>query len=485
MATIGSLGVGSGLDLEALVSKLISAEGAPRLNSLASKEASIKADISAFGTLKSALDKLRTAVSTLRDASNLQSRTVSTGSSAYFSASAGASAVSGQYAVQVLNTARAQKLTSTADFASASDTVGAGTLTIAVGSSSFQVTTTAGTTLAELKDLINNAADNAGVSASLMLVARDPQNAAAGTVARLVLSADETGYASSIGITVSDADANDTDAVGLSRFYFSSADPANSQLGQLQAAADARIVVDGFTAFSSTNVFRDVIGGVTITALKDPADPLNPAVETLGIALDRDGVASRIASFVAAYNEVVSAIRDVSSYDAAAGTAGALNGDATVRGISSRLRAIIGAAGIGDGTIGSLSELGIQTQRDGTLKLDSAKLDAVLRDNFGGVGALFTADNGVATRLNGMLDGLLERGGLLAMRTEGLDRQLKAIATERGKLDVRLEKLEAQYRARFAALDALVAGLQSSGDYLMQQLQSTASIIGGTPGGGG
>ena len=484
MATIGSLGVGSGLDLETLVSKLISAEGAPRLNSLASKEASIKADISAFGTLKSALDKLRTAVSTLRDAGNLQSRTVSTGGSAYFSASAGASTVSGQYAVQVLNTARAQKLASTADFASASDTVGAGTLTIAVGSSSFQVTTTAGTTLAELKDLINNAADNAGVSASLMLVARDPQNAAAGTVARLVLSADETGYASSIGITVSDADANDTDALGLSRFYFSSVDPANSQLGQLQAAADARIVVDGFTAFSSTNGFRDVIGGVTITALKDPADPLNPAVETLGIALDRDGVASRIASFVAAYNEVVSAIRNVSSYDAAAGTAGALNGDATVRGISSRLRAIIGAAGIGDGSIGSLAELGIQTQRDGTLKLDSAKLDAVLRDNFGGAGALFTADNGVATRLNGMLDGLLERGGLLAMRTEGLDRQLKAIATERGKLDVRLEKLEAQYRARFAALDALVAGLQSSGDYLMQQLQSTASIIGGTPGGG-
>ena len=69
----------------------------------------------------------------------------------------------------------------------------------------------------------------------------------------------------------------------------------------------------------------------------------------------------------------------------------------------------------------------------------------------------------------------------LATRTEGLDRQLEAIGTERDKLELRLEKLEAQYRARFSALDALVAGLQSSGDYLLQQLQNTASIIGTHP----
>ncbi len=483
MASIGSLGVGSGLELETLVTKLISAEGAPRISSLATREANIQADISAFGSLESALDKFRSAIGTLGDAGALQARTVSTGNSRYFSATAGEGAVSGQYAVQILNTARAQKLVSTADFASANDTVGAGTLTISVGSASFQVTTTASTTLAELKALINDAADNAGVSASLLVVARDPLNAAAGTVARLVLAGDETGSANSIGITVSDADANNTDALGLSRFYFSSADIANSQLDEQQAAADARIVVDGQTAFSGSNVFSDVIDGVTITVLKDPADPLQPEVETLAIALDRNGVAARIRAFVAAYNDVVSAIRDVSAYNADAGTAGALNGDATVRSISSRLRTIIGAAGIGDGTPGSLAELGIQTQRDGTLKLDAAKLDAALRDNFAGVGTLFTADDGVATRLEDMLGGLLDRDGILATRTEGLDRQLKAIETERAKLDTRLEKLEAQYRARFAALDALVAGLQSSSDFLLAQLENTASIIGRTPGG--
>ena len=220
-----------------------------------------------------------------------------------------------------------------------------------------------------------------------------------------------------------------------------------------------------------------MIDGVTITALKDPADPLNPAVESMEIALDRDGVAERITAFVAAYNEVVAAIRGVSSYNAETRTAGALNGDATVRGISARLRSIIGASGIGDGTLQSLADLGIQTQRDGTLKLDPAKLDAALTRDFAGVSTLFSTQNGVATRLEGMLDGLLDRGGLLATRTEGLDRQLEAIEAEREKLNIRLEKFESQYRARFAALDALVAELQSSSDFLLAQLQNTASII--------
>jgi flagellar hook-associated protein 2 len=484
MASIGSLGVGSGLDLETLVTKLISAEGTPRLSSLASKEASIQADISAFGTLKSALDKFRTTAKSLSDAEALRGRTVSTGNSKQFSASANGNAVAGRYSVQVLNTARAQKLVSTADFASGSDTVGAGTLTITVGSDSFEVTTTATTTLAELKTLINDAADNAGLSASLMVVARDPLDASAGTVARLVLAADETGAENTIGITVSDADTNGTDNLGLSRFYYSATDTVNSQLDEQQAAANARIVVDGLTAFSTSNVFSNVIDGVTLTALKDPSDPLNPEVETMDIGLDRNGVAARISAFVASYNELVGAIRDVSSYDAEAGTAGALNGDATVRGISSRLRTIIGASGIGDGTLRSLAELGIQTQRDGTLKLDSAKLDTALRQNFADVSALFASSDGIGTRLESMLDGFLDGDGVLATRTAGLGQQLKAIDTEREKLGIRLEKLETQYRARFSALDALVAQLQSSGEYLLAQLENTASIIGRTPGGG-
>jgi len=483
MASIGSLGVGSGLDLETLLTKLVSAEGTPRLNILASREASIQADISAFGALKSALDKFRTAVSSLSDADVLQSRTVSTGNSKYFSATASESAVAAEVSVQVLNTARAQKLVTTADFASASDTVGAGTLTISVGGSSFDVTTTAATTLADLKNLINSAAGNTGVNASLIVVARDPQDASAGTVARLVLAAKATGAENTIGVAANDVDGNNTDGAGLSRFYFSAADTLNSQLGQQQAAADARIVVDGFTAFSSSNTFKDVLDGVTITALRDPGDPLAPDVETLTIAQDRSALGGRVNSFVTAYNDLMKSIGQLSSYDAATRKSGPLNGDSTIRGISSRLRAIIGAAG-GTGPVDSLASLGITTQRDGTLKLDAARLATAMDDNFEGVGTLFAGTSGIATRLGDALDSVLGSDGLLQARTQGLDRQLSSIGTEREQLNLRLQKLEEQYRARFAALDSLVSQLQNTGTFLSQQLANTSAIITGSRSGG-
>lgn len=334
---IGSIGVGSGLELESLLTKLIAAEGQPRLTSLASKEAKVQANISAYGTLKSTLDRFKSAAAALEDAGALQSRTASTGGSKLFSASAGTGAAAGQYAVQVLGKATAQKLSSTADFASPSALVGEGTLTISVGSDSFDITTTATTTLAELQAQINAATDNAGVTATLLTVARDPLDAGAGTVNRLVLTANATGTANAIGITVSDTDLNDTDDQGLSRFYFSSADLAGSQLDVTQAAKDARISVDGFAAISSTNTFTDVIDGVTINVLADPEDPLNPPLETLTVAVDRTAATGRIQAFATAYNDVVNTIRELTAYNADTKTAAALAGDPTVRAIASRL----------------------------------------------------------------------------------------------------------------------------------------------------
>ncbi len=479
MASIGSLGAGSGLELESLVQKLVKAEGTPRINTLARREATIQANISAFGSLKSALDQFRTGVRGLTEAESLQQRTANTGNSSYFSASAAASAAPGAHSVQVLGTARAHRLVSAADFADASATVGEGKLTIALGANTFDVTTTASTTLAELKTLINEKAGDSGVSATLMVVANNPLDPSAGTVTRLVLSSAKTGSANTIAVTVADTDGNDVDNQGLSRFYFSSADPTNSQLNQQQAAADARIVVNGFTAHSASNTFRDVLEGVTITALKDPADPLAPAVETLAVAMDRASVAARIRSFVNGYNEVVKTIRNVSSYDSATRKAGALNGDATVRGIGSQLRTIIGTQSANADGINSLARLGITTQRDGTLAVDSGKLDAALAASPTEVDQLFRGADGVATRLGKALDGYLDREGMLASRTQGFDRQLAQIGTERQNLNVRLEKIEAQYRSRFTALDALVGQLQSTGSYLDTQLANTSSIISG------
>lgn len=477
MATIGSLGAGSGLELETLVQKLISAEGAPRMNALAKREASVQAGISAFGSLKSALDQFRSGVRALNTDGALQQRSVSTGNSTLFSASASTTAAAGTHSIQVLGMAQSQRLISTADLADANATVGAGTLTISLGADSFDITTDADTTLGELKTRINEAAGDTGISATLMVVAKDPDDASAGTVTRLVLSSSRTGSANTIAVTVADADGTDTDDQGLSRFYFSTNDLQNSQLDQQQAAADARIVVNGLVAHSASNTFSEVLEGVTITVLKDPTDPLAPAVESLGISMDRSGVAARIKSFVDGYNEVIKTLRDLSSFDSSTGKAGPLNGDAVVRGIASRLRTIIATQASSDGQSLSLSQLGISTQRDGTLALDSGKLDAALANGFAQVDELFRGEQGIATRLLETLGGYLDGDSLLTSRSQGYDRQLKQINTERETLNTRLEKIEAQYRSRFAALDTLVGQLQSTGSFLDAQLANTSNII--------
>ncbi|MBP8925921.1 MAG: flagellar filament capping protein FliD [Pseudomonadales bacterium] len=480
---VGAVGVGSGLDLEGLINKLIAAERTPKLNSLAAKEATIQANISAFGGLKSVLDQFKSGLAGLLDAEALQARTASSSVPAYFSASAESTALAGQYDVQVLNLAKAHKLVSTANFASSTDTVGAGTLNISSGGSSFQVTTTATTTLAELEGLINSATGNTGVTASLIVVAADPLDAGAGTLTRLVLNGTSTGAANAIGIAVNDSDGNHTDNQGLSRFYFSAADLPGSQLAQQQAALDARIAVDGFTAFSSTNSFSSVIAGVTITAQREPTDPLAPESAQLTVAQDRAQLTSKVQAFVKSYNEVVSTIREVTKYDAATGTAGPLNGDSTVRGIAFRLRSIISTSVEGTSTFGTLAELGISTQSDGTLKLDTSRFNTALDSNFADVSQLFAAENGVAKRLDEALESFIGRDGSLATRSEGFDRQIKSIGDQRDQLALRLEKIEAQYRERFTALDVLVSQLQSSGDFLLAQLQTTANIIGGNTGG--
>lgn len=473
------MGLGSGLDLEGLVTKLLDAEKTPKLQALAKREARVQADVSAFGALKSVLDKFRTSLSGLSDASLLEPRSAASSAPGTFTATAGSAAEPGQYTIQVLDLAAAQKLATKTGFANGSALVGEGSLTITSGSTSFQVDTTATTTLSQLKDAINSASGNNGALSASLLVVDDPDPLADpdATLTRLVLSANSTGTANAIGIAVSDIDANNTDASGLSRFYFSAGD-AGSQLEEKQAAKDARIAVDGFTAYSSTNVFEDVVEGVTITAIDDAVDPA-----TLTVSLNKSALISRVNDFMKAYNEVVGTLRQASGYNATTGAAGPLNGDATVRAIGTQLRSILGDTVDGNSGIRSLADLGLSTQRDGTLKLDSAKLGAALDENFAEFATLFASDDGVATRLESTLEDYLANDGIIRSRTEGFDAQLKAITAQREALALRLEKLEEGYRDRFIALDSLVSRLQSSSDFLLAQLENTNKIITGGSGG--
>ena len=487
MASITSVGVGSGLDLEDLITNILNAERAPTENRLNLQEAETQASISAYGNLKNTLASFQSSLNNLADANFLSSRKATSGKPEYFTAIADSTAKSGNYNIAVLALAEASKVASNGGYAGPEATLGEGSLTIGlVGGKSFNITVAATNSLADLRDAINNAEDNAGITASLLTVDAGLNNGS--TITEIVLTANETGKANQITISVDDTgDGNDTDNSGLSRFYFDGANPgaAGNQLTNKNTAQDASITVDGFTAYSSTNVFDGVIDDVTITAVTADKDPLNPATATLDIAIDTAEVKSAITTFAASYNELMIVMNELTDYNAETDNRAILGSDSSARLIEQQLRRIMTSTieGAADG-FDNLSYLGFSTNQNGTISLieestdsHTANLSDALSSNFDDLGSLFSGENGIATQLNKLLDSFLQSGGTINIKEEILKEELNFIEEERFDLEFRLEKIEARFRSQFAALDILVAQLNQTSNFLSEQLKATTSII--------
>lgn len=442
--SIPATGIGSGLDVATLVQQLVAAERAPTATRIDRFERETKAEISAFGTLRSAFDGLRTALGKLRADDTAQARKASVPEGAGYSVGATARAAVGSYEVEVLALASAHKLASSA-FATRETVVGTGRLTITSGATTLDVDIDAGSnTLDGIRDAINTAAAGKGVVATIVQ---------ADDGARLVLSAVETGAANALRIDASGGDG------GLAAFAY--APPAATTMQQLEPAADARVKVDGFERSSATNTVADMIEGVTLTLTK--AAP--GTVQAFSVVADPAVLRSAAKSFVSAYNAATNAMKSVSRYDPATKVAAALNGDPLVRGVSRDLRTQVGAE------VEDLKALGITVDKDGLLKLDEAAFDAAMAEDPTPAARLFTADDGLAADLESSLARLLDDDGLLDSRDEGLAARSKSIASQRTALDQRMAQVEQRYRAQFVALDALMAQMQSTSSYLAQQLE--------------
>ncbi|HVK99961.1 MAG TPA: flagellar filament capping protein FliD, partial [Dongiaceae bacterium] len=383
-----------------------------------------------------------------------------------FTVTADSTASVGSAQIQIENLASAHKLVSTNSYAGPTTAVGAGTMNISVGSSSFSVNIVGGqnNTLAGIRDAINNATGNKGVTASIMTVS----NGSGGTVSHLVLSADESGAANAINVTVTgDADGNDTDAAGLSSFV-------NANMQVKGTATDAKMIVDGFEVYSSSNVFKDAIQGVSITAVK-----ANPGVvETVNVGVDKTAIKTNLATFVEQFNALAETLDYLTKYDPETEEAGLLTGDSTTRFIESQLRRTItnAVSELGGSSFNSLASIGITTQRDGTLKLDSTKLDKALASNFDDVAQLLGGEHGIAKKLDKALDGMLKTGGLISSRNSTFMSQLEDIDEQREKLETRIASYEERLRRQYSSLDMIVSNLNSTGDYIQQQMDSIAGI---------
>lgn len=388
MATITAPGIGSNLDVNSIVSQLMAVERQP-LDVLDRKEASYQAQLSAFGSIKGALASFQGAVAGLKSPAQFLGYKAAVADGSVATASAGSGASPGTYSVEVQALAQAHKLKSTA-FAATTDALGSGTLTIQFGTyagGAFTANAERGaatiaipagaSTLAGVRDAINAA--RAGVSASIV-------NDGSGN--RLVIASSHAGMANALRITVADDDGNPADATGLSALAYDASTGGVANLAQTVAAQNATVVIDGIAVSKASNTIADAIEGVTLTLAKtNPGDPTS-----LVVSRDAASARSAVERFVKAYNELGGALRELSGYDAATKQGGVLLGDATVRTIQSRLRNLLNTRlDPAPGGLSSLTDIGVAFQRDGTLKLDAAKLDAALADGTKDVASLFAA----------------------------------------------------------------------------------------------
>jgi flagellar hook-associated protein 2 len=469
MATSGitSTGMGTGLNITDIVQKLVDAEGQPKFQQLDTKQTTTNDRLSAIGSLKSALTAFQTASKALQDSDTFLKHATASSNESIITATADTKAVPGNYSIVVDHLATRQRLvTGGTGFASGSATVGTGTLTIQVGSdsaNSFNVSIdTAHQSLASIRDAINSAADNKGVSASIINV----DDGSGGKVSRLVFSSKNTGLANTITVTAQDDDGNNTDAAGLSQL-------SSSQLTEQTPARDALVKINGYDVTRSSNTISDAVDGLTFT--------LNAAAPTstvdIDVTVDNSAISKNVNDFVKAFNNLSSVIKNLGNYDSTTKTAGVLLGDSMLSNLKSLIRTDLSTPVTGaTSSYSTLQMLGIEIDSLGTMSLKQDKFDAALAADPSSVSVVFTASDGVAKRVSSRIDPYVQTGGIFDSRTQQLNSTLRQIENSRTKEQDYLDALQKRLLKQFNAMDSMVARINSTGSYLTQQLSALNKI---------
>jgi len=473
---ISSTGVGSGLDVNSIVTQLMALEQRP-LTLLQTKASTIQTKISAFGSLKSQLSSLDTVATRLGDPANWNPLTTSSTDTATVSASASATASAGSYAVEVTQLAQAQALSSST-FASSSTVVGTGQLMLELGTTAAGVFTpktgvlpklitidSSNQTLGGIRDAIN--ASGAGVTASIVT---------SGGASRLVLRS-PTGADSSMRLTATDADGNSTDTTGLSALAWNPAAAvgAGRNMSQTQAALDANYSLNGLQLTSATNSPADVVNGLTLKFNKLTTVPVE-----VGISIDSAGLRKNINDFVTAYNGVNTLMKSQTAADPSGGKNGALQSDFTARSLLGALSDTLHGSVSGLGTAASLNAVGIELQRDGSLLVNDSRLTPLLATP-DKLAKLFSQpqsgsdvnSRGIGVRFKQWTDALTSDTGIIASRTQGLTASITNNNKSQDAVQTRLTATEARLRKQYQTLDKQMSNLNAQ----LAQLKSSLGLV--------
>lgn len=459
MPLITSAGIGSGLDLESIISASVDAENVPKMNAFAAKDEALQVELSAIGEVKSALSQLQDTIEKLADPDNFNKRVANitqptSDDGDLISVTPTSDITPGDFKIEVVAIAQGSRaLSEDGLFASNEDVVSAsgGTLSFSAGpDKTFDLTLDAGATLSDLRDAINDSDSNFGVTANIINT---------GTEAKLVLTSAITGTGNDLVITNDNAELDNVSTLA------NAGGAGGIGIAAENTAKDAVIKVDGITITNDTNTFKDAVQDMTITAKRASVD--NETAK-LSVDFDRESATTLVDELITNYNNVIGQL----GFQSRIGKP--LNGDSTIRSLSSQLVNALSTSLTDAGPFESIFDIGLGVNKEGYLEKSTLvrSLNDALDNNFDDIGKAFAGENGIASKFETLLNNYVDTNGIMKQREDSLNGQISDLEDDVENHQFRMESLEARLREQYAGLDVLLAQMQSTQTYLSAQLAS-------------
>lgn len=433
---ISAPGVGSGLDVQSIVSQLMAVESRP-LQALQTSRTALDAQVSAYGKFRSSLSSFQTAIKDLKSLDAFKIYAVASTNADAVTATGNSSAAVGTLDIQVNRLAQAHKLGSLAVADTGTTTLGGGgdqmTVTVDGNDVTFDV---GGMTLSQIRSAINET--DAGVTATIV--------SESATSHHLVLTSNETGSAKAMTLGFTGSLGTDLGMTMLNNV---------ATLAEL----DSEVVIDNtYTVTRGSNNISDAVGGMTLN-LKD----VTAGAEKLTVTRDTDAVEKSVQTFVDAYNALRTTITSLRDKE--------LKNDSTLRSIESNIQNVFNTPPAGlTGTYDYLSQVGVSIQKDGTMQVDTTALTKAIDTDFTSLANVFANDSqGYMFRLDVSLTQLLSTDGLIKGREDGIAASKKNVDSRIDSMEYRLGLVEQRYRAQFNALDTMLGQMKTTSAYLTQQ----------------
>ncbi len=438
-ALFTSSGLSSGLDTNAIVDALARVEALP-IDGIKATETAMKSQISTLGTLASKLAALQTAAKNLGTSGPVAITVQSSNTS--FSAVAATGALAGAYDVQVQSLAAAAKGRSQAYGAVDAPVIG-GAFHFSINGKSTDLTIPDGAKLNDVAALINGS--GAGVNAGVIFD---------GTSAYLTLTNAATGYVGS----------SPSAALGVTYTATGTTGTAPA-VTTTQAATNAAFTIDGLSITRQSNTINDALKGVTFTLGKSGG-----ASESLAIGNDLANAQGRLEGFLGAYNDIASMVNAQLTPSSVGSRSGTLASDESLREVQQRLQDIVASSVSGSGGVRSLADLGLHTQKDGTLTVDAATFNAAVARDPTAVNALFSAPTtGISALVAATVkDETDPVSGLLTVESTGLTDRLKTLGDEATRLQEHVDSYRQTLLDQFTAMETLLSSLKNTSNYLTQ-----------------